>query len=185
MQADLAPTLFDVAPSGYLEAKARLSDCGLYRYWLRRAWDREAPELTWIGLNPSTADALTDDNTIGKMRGFAERWGFGSILVLNLFAYRATKPADLWVARRRRVNVVGGRETDEQFRYVRGQVVCAWGTNAATAPERVAEVLARLDSSVELVCLGTTKHGHPWHPLYLPWSTPRIPFRPEGDTASQ
>lgn len=167
---------------GYLEATARLSDCGLYRYTLARVWDRDLAHVTWICLNPSSADAQNDDPTLRKIVGFSRRWGFGCARVLNLFAYRATKPQDLWAARRRRVDVVGP-ENDEQLAGVSGQVVCAWGLGGAHVPERVVSVLARL-ASADVVCLGTTSGGHPAHPLYLPWETPRIPFQggPNGRT---
>ena len=40
-------------------------------------------------VNPSTADAETDDPTIRKVKGFSERAGYGHIIVGNLFAFRA------------------------------------------------------------------------------------------------
>src|SRR5271165_6802401 len=46
-------------------------------------------------LNPSKADEATDDPTIRRCIGFARSWGFGSLAVGNLFAYRATYPDEL------------------------------------------------------------------------------------------
>ena len=46
-----------------MRKSAILSDCGAYRYELRRTWDDQLPVLLWIGLNPSTADHLQDDPT--------------------------------------------------------------------------------------------------------------------------
>ena len=75
---------------------AVVSDDGLYRYILTRTWDRSLPALVFCMLNPSTADATVDDPTIRKCIGFAQRLGYGGIIVVNLFAYRATKPRELY-----------------------------------------------------------------------------------------
>ena len=71
---------------------ALISPCGQYRYWLMRSWDKYSPRLPIIMLNPSTADASTNDPTIRRCIAFAVREGFGSIVVTNLFAFRATSP---------------------------------------------------------------------------------------------
>lgn len=74
---------------------AELSPCGLYRYWLWRKWSDGGKRVTFVMLNPSTADALMDDPTIRKCVGFAKRLGFDELFVVNLFAYRATEPKEL------------------------------------------------------------------------------------------
>lgn len=83
------------APPDGMTRDAVLSPCGTYRYRLTRLWDKTLPVLGWIMLNPSTADASVDDPTIRKCVGFAKRGGFGSIVVTNLFAFRATDPREL------------------------------------------------------------------------------------------
>jgi hypothetical protein len=75
---------------------ALLSACGYYRYWLSREWDDSLPIVTFIMMNPSTADAFNDDATIRKCVGFAKAWGFGRIRVVNLFALRSREPLDLF-----------------------------------------------------------------------------------------
>jgi hypothetical protein len=70
---------------------ATISQCGLYRYDLWRRWDSSIPGVAFIGLNPSTADAEKDDPTIRKCVAYAKKWGFGSLCMLNLFAFRATQ----------------------------------------------------------------------------------------------
>jgi len=67
----------------------------LYRYSLWREWNIDAPKLVFIMLNPSKADAYIDDPTLRRCIGFAKSWGFGSLTVINLFAYRSTKPSEL------------------------------------------------------------------------------------------
>ena len=74
--------------------QAVLSDCGTYRYRLWRKWGCGSP-LLFVMLNPSTADAEVDDATIRRCLGFADAHGFGELEVVNLYAYRATDPADL------------------------------------------------------------------------------------------
>ncbi|MDB5297796.1 MAG: hypothetical protein JWO31_3779 [Phycisphaerales bacterium] len=79
-------------PDLFTRAAAVLSPCERYRYVLHRWWDESKPAVCWLMLNPSTADAATDDPTIRKCCGFARAWGAGGIAVVNLFALRATDP---------------------------------------------------------------------------------------------
>ena len=75
--------------------RAALSSCGRYRWWLERQWQREAPRLLFIGLNPSRADGQRDDPTLRRLLGFAQSWGFGALEVLNLFSRISPSPAVL------------------------------------------------------------------------------------------
>ena len=81
-----------------VERAAEVSACARYRYALRRTWDPARPAALFVGLNPSTADGARDDLTVCRCVAFAAAWGCGSVLVGNLFAYRATDPARLWAA---------------------------------------------------------------------------------------
>src|SRR5687768_16866498 len=74
---------------------ARFSACRTYRFELWRIWDEDGPKLNVIGLNPSTADENLDDPTIRRCIGFARDWGFGGLVMTNLFAYRSTDPKGL------------------------------------------------------------------------------------------
>ena len=97
---------------------ATISECGLYRYSLTRVWDDVLPMCIFVMLNPSTADADIDDPTIRRCINFAKREGCGSLMVVNLFAYRATSPADMKAA----VDPIGsGNPTtlEETFEYAR------------------------------------------------------------------
>jgi len=71
---------------------AALDPTGLYRYLLWREWDGNAPRVVFVMLNPSRADANTDDPRLRRCLGFARSWGCGAIEVVNLFAYRASRP---------------------------------------------------------------------------------------------
>jgi hypothetical protein len=152
-----------------MERYAVISECGQYRYSLVRKW-AVGKHLTFVMLNPSTADATVDDATIRKCIGFAKRYGYASIYVYNLYAFRATKPKDLFVA-----NDPVGPANDNFLRYAcdlanLGEVpiVCAWGGNA-TGTLREKEVVSLLKSKdVQMAALHICKDGiTPGHPLML------------------
>lgn len=151
---------------------AQISSDGLYRYSLHREW-REASERPWwvtfIMLNPSTADANVDDPTIRRCIGFAKAWRATGLVVLNLYAYRATQPADLWkcpdpVGPRNDQYLIDGLTAAARYDF---PVIAAWGAHARM--ERVARVL-EMPGADRLTALRETKSGAPGHPLYLPAS---------------
>lgn len=158
-----------------VERSAAISDCGRYRYWLGRRWG-PGPRVTWVMLNPSTADDRVDDHTIRKCIGFARRWGFEAIGVVNLFGWRATRPADLMAAHWAGTNIVGP-ENDGHIRAAltrSQQVVAAWGGHRAVKiGSRMPTVRAML---TDPMCLGLSRWGDPLHPLTLGYATPLMGF---------
>lgn len=166
----MAAALFDLGTEEH--RRAVISECGLYRYRLDRVWNDALPTAAFIMLNPSTADGLTDDPTIRRCRTFAKAWGCGSLTVVNLYAWRATDPRQLWTAG----NPVGpgnNRHLTEAAEYA--PLVAAWGANAR--PGRIAEVLA-LPGMQAMTALALTKSGQPRHPLYLPNGLTPQPWSP-------
>lgn len=155
------------------ERGAVLSNDGCYRYWLWRDWDPSARRtMAFVMLNPSTADAVDDDPTISRCTSFARREGCGRLEVVNLFAYRATKPADLIAANQEGIDVVGCENLRWVEQVVRKAdiVVLAYGAESRRVPHLAGDVralLARLNSVVTLYCLGVTRDGYPRHPLYV------------------
>ena len=159
----------------YTNKGATISDCGKYRYNLTRTW-AAGKAVMFIGLNPSTANADEDDPTIRKCVNFADRWGYSSIVMTNLFAYRATDPKEM-----KKADDPVGPANDlflEEESFGADLIVCAWGANG--------DYLQRDDSVVHLLkhqcgfdlkCLKLTKDGHPWHPLYVKYDTPLIEFK--------
>lgn len=144
-------------------AEATLAPDRRYRYTLRRTWGG-GRSVVFVMLNPSTADATVDDPTIRRCCGFARGFGFDGIHVVNLYALRATNPADLWLSD----DPVGRPENDDVLGDALSQpglAIAAWGANARA--NRVDEVLA-MPGADRLSCLGVTKNGSPRHPLYLP-----------------
>jgi hypothetical protein len=146
---------------------ATFSEDRKFRYTLTRVWDAGLPKVAFIGLNPSTADEEQDDPTIRRCVGFARRWGYGGILMLNLYAFRATKPADMWKEQKRGVDVIGGERNwvDSLKRYAAehdcGIVIAAWGSHGR---KRGPDVFSRWS---ELKCLAVNADRTPKHPLYL------------------
>lgn len=117
-------------------------------------------------LNPGTADAEIDDPTIRRCIGFAKREGCGALRVENLFAWRATKPDEMFA---QADNAIGATDTAirEAARAADGPIIAAWGGDrrAEGRAREVTEVLDKL--GVKLMCLGTTNSGAPRHPLYV------------------
>ncbi len=102
--------------------------------------------------------------------GFARQWGYGSLLLVNLFCFRATDPtvlskvadpvgpgANRWLRR---------AGTESQL------LVAAWG-NGGQLFERNCSI-AHLIHHAQ--CLGVTAQGMPRHPLYCPKRSRLIPY---------
>lgn len=162
---------------------ASFSDCGRYRYALWRDWGdlfADARRVCWIMLNPSTADHETDDPTIRRCIGFAKAWGYSGILVVNVFAFRATKPEEMLAA----PDPIG-LENDDAIREAVSSAgvaltVCAWGANApAERADRVFEILR--EEQITPRCIDLTRNGSPCHPLYVRKDAkPRVLMAPAG-----
>lgn len=133
-----------------------------YRYDLWRILDGEG-SVAFAGLNPSTADEQRNDPTVRRCIGFARSWGFGVFHMLNVFAYRATDPREMYQAD----DPIGASNDEWLLRIAHRAdlVVAAWGTHGAHLGR--GEEVRQLLAGVELHHLGLTKDGHPRHPLYL------------------
>jgi hypothetical protein len=162
-------------PALAFDSGATFSPDGLYRYHLWRLWGDREHRCVFVGLNPSTADAARDDPTIRKCAGFAKRWGFGAVDVVNVFAWRSTKPVGIL----RAADPVGP-DNDEAIAHVlegASRVVWAWGQHS-TAVRRLVKgrlsVSAQRWVAIPKACnagiLGRALDGSPRHPLMLPYS---------------
>lgn len=165
-------TLFETSP---VTKTATLSQCGQFRYMLSRIWCPDRPVLRWIMLNPSTADADRDDPTIRRCVSFAKQWEYGGIVVLNLFAFRATNPKLL-----KTVTDPVGPENDDTIRIESNNstVVAAWGNGGVyLGRDRIVMNYLLANGRVNVFCLGTTATASPLHPLYVPDATKLKPYR--------
>lgn len=144
---------------------ATLSPDGLHRYTLRRTW-APGPALLFLGLNPSTADAEADDPTVRRLKGFAEREGYGTLAIANLLPIgrpfrqpcgnsppeeRLGLPADSYLT----LAVIDAHA-----------ILCGWGACAKQAAARIDAVFSLLEASGRpLYRLGLNADGTPTHPL--------------------
>lgn len=156
---------------------ATFSECRAYRYTLWRRWE---PDCQWsqmvafCGLNPSTADETEDDPTIRRCIGFAKDWGYGGLVMLNLFALRATDPK-VMKAHARPI----GEENDEALNWVArhvGGVVCAWGRHGLHRNRSGNVSMILRATQKPLWHLGRNSDGTPKHPLYLAAATERSSY---------
>lgn len=149
----------------FSDSGAMFSECRSFRYRLWRYWDRTAPALCFVMLNPSTADETQNDPTIERCQRRAMAAGYGGLEVVNLFAFRSTDPAKL-----RLVDDPIGPENDAAILAATqsaGLVVCAWGEDGVIAgrSRAVRDLLAA--RGVDLHALVINKSGEPKHPLYV------------------
>lgn len=151
-----------------MKRNAVIDSTGLYRYSLEREWEPTAPRLAFVMLNPSLADAITDDPTLRRCISFAQSWGYGSLEIVNLFAYRASRPTIL-----KQITDPIGSENDRYLKKavdLADKIIVAWG-NQGILKNRAKVVLHWLDGFDTLYCLGITQRGYPRHPLYVKSST--------------
>lgn len=150
-----------------------------YRYILGT---RGKKPLICVGVNPSTAAPGDLDNTLKSVERVAHFNGFDSFIMFNVYAQRATRPADM----ERERNELLHRENMAAFAYALSlsdapAVWAAWGT--------VIEQRDYLPHCVrDMVTLGEqygaqwftagarSKKGHPHHPLYLRKDSALEPF---------
>lgn len=145
-----------------------------WRFRLSRVWDSSGTRCVFVMLNPSTATEEVLDRTVSRCVRFARGWGHGSLEVVNVFAYRATRPAEL----KKFDSPVGvGNDAAISAAAVAGDVViAAWGVHAVHLG-REAQVRALLaESGASTSLLRLTKRGHPGHPLYVRGDTRPTPW---------
>jgi len=147
-----------------MDKSAYISKDGLYRYCLTRIWDREKPFVCFIGLNPSTADAENDDQTMRKEINYADSWGYGGLYKANLFAFRTKEPKVM----KKAIDPIG---PENDFWITAAVSLCdlvlfAWG-NDGLFMDRGIQVVDMIKAERKVYCLTKTKLGQPGHTLYL------------------
>lgn len=143
-----------------------------YRWVLRRqVGSPGGGNVVFIGVNPSTADAASDDATVRRLKSFTDFWFYSSFSIVNPFSLVSSTPAALAQA----ADPIG-KETDYWIRKEVNDadlVVPMWGDIGKVPPHlryRFDDV-KRMIGVRRMKVFGLTKHGHPQHPLYLPTAT--------------
>jgi hypothetical protein len=152
------------------EAGAVFSSCRRWRYLLWRRWDAERPIANFLMLNPSTADETRLDPTCARARAYAEAWGYGALIVTNIFGWRSTDPKAL-----RNVRDPIGKGNDAAILRAALEadlVVCAWGNHGTDRSRHIRKLLG----GIRLHALKVTGAGEPAHPLYLRKSLTAAPW---------
>ena len=130
-----------------------------------------ARPLIVFGINPSTATAEKNDNTIGIIERIAQIRNCDGYLMFNLYPLRATK-----------INTDFPEVCDDNicklnYQYINeritkgAEIVAAWGTHISDRAYFVS-ALKEINAIVKQrgakwVCLSRTKYGHPHHPTRL------------------
>lgn len=152
-----------------MTGSATFSEDHSKRFDLVRDWRDEigAPDKTLLFamLNPSKAGEKENDPTVRKTIGFARRWGFGRVVLVNLIPIVSTDPWDLppW-------NGIDmkNRAITQGWMGMADLVAVAWGSPpwALCRTISFAELvyMFRQIAPVPLYCIGTTQKGDPLHP---------------------
>lgn len=156
--------------AGGVVSEAAFSSCGAYRYALTRVWDAALPRVAWVMLNPSER---RNDPTIERCERRSRAMGCGAYRIVNLYAFRATRPHDLLAA----ADPIGPGNAAALRDAARwsGRVICGWGAHAAPACAADAVALMR-QAGAALFHLGLTKGGQPRHPLYVAYAVQPKPW---------
>ena len=139
---------------------AHFDETRTYRYALWRTWDESKPKIMFVGLNPSTANENDNDPTIRRVISFAQKWGYGSVFMVNLFPFVTTYPSEL---EKNKKNI---NENDEFVKMIAShceKIVFAWG-NFKEATIRGKEMAMKFPTAY---ALQINKNGTPKHPLYV------------------
>lgn len=158
-----------------------------HRFRLDRWWGN-GPRVAFLGLNPSRAGENEDDPTVRKIVGFAARWGYNTVTIVNPFSLVMTNPRFLHLA---------DNPVEARNRLVLMEVavnsnllIPCWGCDEVVGrmarrgldPVDAVRAMQRANPSLVVDCLGLSKYGNPKHPSRLAYSTPRVPFQFEHDT---
>jgi hypothetical protein len=151
---------------------------GIYRYWLRREWDTSKNRITFIMLNPSEANADYDDPAVIRCMDFSQKWGFGSMEIVNLFALCTSDPSIM----KKHQNPVGPDNDNYIYNTTANSniIIAAWGNDGAHR-NRSSEVL-HLIWDYDLYCMGLTKENQPRYPARLTTSTSYVKYRDSRPT---
>lgn len=148
-----------------------------YRYLLVRRSGFGERAIMFTMLNPSRASETRSDPTVNRCVDYANRWGYGYMIVTNASPFRSPYPRDLVEAGAEPEDVE--RTNTDTIRRLAGlvdEVIVAWGDDGALEGRDDRALAAIRAAGAEPKCLGTTKSGYPLHPLRLPKTRLPVPY---------
>ncbi len=170
----------EIKKTSKLIFESSFSECGLYRWWLKRGISENNKTLIFIGLNPSKASSTIDDPTLRRLLFFGSKWNYGSIIVINIFAIISSSPSII-----KKCSDPIGKENDPEIhkrildwsRNPQCDLWLGWGNKGSwqrrndqvmsLLREKTLQRAERYPSSLGPLVIGVTKQGHPRHPLYI------------------
>lgn len=167
-----------------IRSEAVFSDPGadavsLYRYWLSWRWSAAPALYVWM-LNPSTATNEKLDPTCAGLVSRAKAWGYGAVIVINLFAYRATQPADM----KRYAAPIGPHNNHMTALFLQqaladgSPVIAAWGADGKHRDREAWAVEAARARGITLTAFCVNADGSPHHPLRISHALRPQPWAP-------
>ena len=160
------------------ESVAHFSSCEKYRYWLRRDWDLSLNAISFLMLNPSTADEVANDPTIERCQRRAIAMGYGSMIIVNLFPFRMTDSSLLNTVADLLGDVSQADDSIVRAVQLSDMTVCGWGKHPLAAPraQAIMSMLTRANLQHKVKCLQLNADGSPQHPLYIDYAKQPVPF---------
>lgn len=161
-------------PETEILRSAVISDCSRFRFSLKRTWGASADGrlVVWLMLNPSTADHQSDDPTVKRCIQFSNAWGFDGLEIINLYPFRASRPADLWAWLNGPMHSGDRQALIDNLKYIEAAAsraemrVAAFGTDVLS--RGMQSLLPQWDAlrgAGEVYCLGLSPSGGPLHPM--------------------
>lgn len=159
---------------------------GSHRYvlWRRITDEKERRGVcTFVMLNPSTADTSKNDPTIRSCIRLARDWGFGTLMVVNLFSWRSSDPVDLRSAPapagdpENMGHILDAARSSDMLVFAWGSSIRKLGALAQRATEVVNQIKLQMPA-VELYCLHRNQTGEPTHPLFWRRQGPPMHYVP-------
>lgn len=140
-----------------------ISEDQIYRYKIWKHWDPSRPPIIMIVLNDDSNDLVID-----RCEKFAKHGLAGSVIILNVFAFRCNDKRDLLLANKskeERKRIIGPENDvvmyDTFMENPMSNIVCAWGTFGSITGRDKAICYLIKECGRTPKCIQVTKEGHP------------------------
>lgn len=140
-----------------------ISEDQIYRYKLVKRWDPSRPPVIIVVLNDDSNDLVIDRCEI-----FGKHILAGSVIILNVFAFRCTDKRDLLLANKskeERKRIIGPENDVVMYNTFMenpmSDIICAWGTFGSITKRDQAICYLIKECGRTLKCFQKTTEGHP------------------------